>query len=249
MSTATMTLLDGVMSMQPHDARSIGTEVGNHSVPVSPAQIGIVNGTSCKASSLSSREETTVEANAAEKCLRPGGILLVEDDRVLRKVLGQGLRNRGFDLWSAENGAEGIKLYQQFWPLIDIVLSDVQMPVMDGLEMFGALRMINPSVRFCFMTGDTQASACSSLLKGGALRIFEKPFPSITSIAEELWELALCPNHTIRIADNEPFQTVHLSRDGRTPGTPNTYWSLAAIWVLSPDSISRISSMLGFRDF
>ena len=121
---------------------------------------------------------------------RPIGLLVVEDDALLLKSLGQGFRNRGFDLWTALNGAEAIDVYQQFGPLIDIVLSDVQMPVLDGPSTLAALQTFDPTVRVCFMTGDPRDSMRSELLQLGALRVFEKPLPSVGALAFELWELA-----------------------------------------------------------
>lgn len=134
---------------------------------------------------------------------RPTGILVIEDNRLLRTALGQGLRNRGFDLWTAADGGEGVELYRQFWPLIDMVLSDVQMPVLDGPGVFKALRAVNPYVRFCFMTGDTCAATRATLLKLGAMRVYEKPLPSVANIAQELWELATSSYETIAFQGDE----------------------------------------------
>jgi CheY-like chemotaxis protein len=64
------------------------------------------------------------------------------------------------------------------------------MPVTDGPEAFKALRSVNPSIRFCFMTGDTCPTTRAKLLKLGAMRVYEKPLPSVANVAQELWELA-----------------------------------------------------------
>lgn len=125
---------------------------------------------------------------------RPTGVLVIEDKRLLLKAMEQGLRNRGFVVWAALDGGEGVDFYRRFGTQIDIVLSDVQMPVLDGPKTLDVLREINPSVRFCFMTGDARASTLNKLLRLGALRVFPKPLPSVREVAEELWELATCPN-------------------------------------------------------
>lgn len=140
-------------------------------------------------------------ANPSEDCgaveidqCRPVGVLVIEDERLMLKALEQGLRRRGFVVWAAPDGGEGVDLYRRFGARIDVVLSDVQMPVLNGPKTLDALREINPSVRFCFMTGDTRASTLTKLLRLGALRVFPKPLPSVAVVAEELWELATCPN-------------------------------------------------------
>lgn len=132
--------------------------------------------------------------NAAEtvEC-RPIGVLVIEDERLMLKAMEQGLRKRGFVVWAAPDGGEGVDLYRRFGSQIDVVLSDVQMPVLDGPKTLDALREMNPAVRFCFMTGDTRAATLANLLGRGAMRVFTKPFPSVAGVAEELWELATRP--------------------------------------------------------
>lgn len=141
----------------------------------------------------SARSHVNCGAADLDQC-RPAGVLVIEDERLMLKAMEQGLRKRGFVVWAAPDGSEGVDLYRRFGAQIDVVLSDVQMPVLDGPKTLDALRKINPSVRFCFMTGDTRASTLTNLLRRGALRVFTKPFPSVAGVAEELWELATCPN-------------------------------------------------------
>lgn len=137
---------------------------------------------------------------------RSVGALVIEDDRLMLNAMEQGLRKRGFRVWKADDGNEGVELYRRFGTQIDVVLSDVQMPVQDGPKTLAALREINPAVRFCFMTGDARASTLRRLLQRGALRVFTKPLSSVAEVAEELWELATHP-HYFR-ADCEPDDDV-----------------------------------------
>lgn len=203
------------------------------------------------AANLSPRDDFNQEDCRMETSLRPTGILVVEDDWLLRKALGQGFRNRGFDLWSAANGAEAVAVYQQFRPLIDVVLSDVQMPVLDGPGTLDALRTINPSVRFCFMTGDIRAATIAGLLDRGALRVFEKPLPSVARVAQELWELAARPYEVIGFpadADAEAPQSDPSAGEIRVRDTmQNRFFA----WICAPllTSISRISALLDHPDF
>ncbi len=124
---------------------------------------------------------------------RPAGVLVIEDERLMLKAMEQGLRRRGFVVWGALDGGEGVDLYRRFETQIDIVLSDVQMPVLDGPKTFDALRAIDPSVKLCFMTGDMRTSTHINLLNRGALRVFAKTLISVAEVAEELWKLATLP--------------------------------------------------------
>ncbi|MFO0840920.1 MAG: response regulator [Gemmataceae bacterium] len=129
---------------------------------------------------------------------RPAGVLVVEDDRLMLKTLVTGFSGRGLAVWGAADGAEAVGLYLRFGARIDVVLSDLNMPVMDGRKTLDALRKIDPHVRFCFMTADARPSTVADLSRSGAVRVFTKPFPSVAEVAEELRELATsAPPHEL----------------------------------------------------
>ena len=68
----------------------------------------------------------------------PKRILIVEDDRVLRRACEVGLRKRGFEVVTAEHG--GVGLQKALAETFDLILMDMLMPVMNGLDMLRALR-------------------------------------------------------------------------------------------------------------
>lgn len=72
-------------------------------------------------------------------------VLIVEDDRVLRRACEVGLRKRGYDVVTATNGAEGLERALQGG--YDIVLLDMLMPRMNGLDMLRELRRQAPEDR------------------------------------------------------------------------------------------------------
>lgn len=134
--------------------------------------------------------------NAPESVERhPIGVLVIEDQKLMLKAMEQGLRKRGFLVWTASDGAEGVDVYSRFKSHIDVVLSDVQMPVLDGPMTLDRLRHMDPAVRFCFMTGDTRTTTLANLLDRGAMRVFTKPFSSVAAVADELWGLATQPSN------------------------------------------------------
>lgn len=135
---------------------------------------------------------------ASKDSPRPKGVLIVEDERLLRRSLEDGFKHRGFQVWVAADGAQGIELYQTFCPQIDVILSDVHMPVLEGPGMLEVLRQLNPQVRLCFMTGDFRAKKCEDLLRCGALRVFRKPFPSVAELAEDVWAIASVGSDSVK---------------------------------------------------
>lgn len=65
-------------------------------------------------------------------------ILIVEDEKNLNKILQDYLRHHGFTAISAENGQDGLRLWQQEQP--DLVLLDLNLPDMDGLDLLREMR-------------------------------------------------------------------------------------------------------------
>jgi len=65
-------------------------------------------------------------------------VLIVEDDGMLRKVLSRRIEEEGYEVLRAEDGRQGLKTALKKHP--DLILLDLMMPVMDGVEMLGELR-------------------------------------------------------------------------------------------------------------
>ena len=83
-------------------------------------------------------------------------LLYVEDDTATRELVAYLLKMSGFNCIVAKNGQEGLELYRRHSP--EIVVSDIMMPVMSGLEMARAIRADFPETQFIFMTalGETK---------------------------------------------------------------------------------------------
>src|SRR5262249_3250972 len=77
----------------------------------------------------------------------PGTILLVEDEEGLRALNARGLASRGYTVIEAGNGVEAIEALELHAGNIDLVVSDVMMPEMDGPTMFKELRERHPDIK------------------------------------------------------------------------------------------------------
>lgn len=148
-------------------------------------------------------------------------VLLVEDAQLLRKSVSEGLRHQGFQVLTAQDGAEAVEIYRRFKEGIHLVLSDVQMPKLDGPMTLQALRQIDPSVRVCFMTGDVRASVTARLRSQGALEIFSKPLPPLVDLGRRLRELAVVPRDRSEIGAHSPEET--LVARGESPKSDETW--------------------------
>jgi two-component system OmpR family response regulator len=119
----------------------------------------------------------------------PRGLLVVDDEEGVRRIVGLAMRGRGFEVWLASGGDEAAALYREHRSAIDLVLLDVQMPGRDGPGTLAALREIDPDVRFCFVTGGAGRYSEEALLALGASRVFWKPF-RLTELAQQLKRVA-----------------------------------------------------------
>lgn len=116
------------------------------------------------------------------------GVLVVDDEHMVRIMVQMGLEQHGFDVWLAANGRKAIDLYRAYREDIALVLLDVSMPGLDGPQTLDALRELDPEVRACFMSGDTGAYKPEELRQQGAAYIIAKPF-LLDDLADILWQL------------------------------------------------------------
>jgi PAS domain S-box-containing protein len=84
---------------------------------------------------------------------RKGCILLVEDSSEVRRMTEKILLSKGYRVITAENGTQGLELYQAGHDNIDLVLTDLVMPLMDGIELYENLKNIKEDVKCIFMSG------------------------------------------------------------------------------------------------
>jgi two-component system cell cycle sensor histidine kinase/response regulator CckA len=82
-----------------------------------------------------------------------GTILLVEDEEGLRQLNARGLASRGYTVLEAGNGIEAIEMLEKSDGEVDLVVSDVVMPEMDGPTLLRELRRRNPSLKIIFVSG------------------------------------------------------------------------------------------------
>ncbi|MGY4468583.1 CheY-like chemotaxis protein [Bradyrhizobium sp. LB9.1b] len=105
-----------------------------------------------------------------------GTILLVEDEEGLRALNARGLRSRGYTVVEAENGVEAMELLDEQSGGIDLVVSDVVMPEMDGPTLLKAMREKNPDIKFIFVSGYAEDAFEKSLPQGQQFDFLPKPF-------------------------------------------------------------------------
>ena len=110
-------------------------------------------------------------------------ILLVDDEEGIRKVLGISLTDMGYQVLTAENGQEALRIFKRAHP--SIVLTDIKMPEMDGIELLRRIKKQNPDTEVIMITGHGDMDLAIKSVKYEATDFVTKP------INDEILEIAL----------------------------------------------------------
>lgn len=114
-----------------------------------------------------------------------GTILLVEDEEGLRSLNARGLRSRGYQVLEAGNGVEAMELLEERDGAVDLVVSDVVMPEMDGPALLKAMRARNPELKIIFVSGYAEDAFDKSVLSDDDQFAFlAKPFALSALVAK-----------------------------------------------------------------
>jgi len=104
-----------------------------------------------------------------------GTVLLVEDEESVRRFAARALRRQGYLVLEAGNGLEALQAKAGHDGVVDLVVSDIVMPEMDGPTLLKELRKTNPDLKIIFMSGYAD-DALSSLDSGEEFAFLSKPF-------------------------------------------------------------------------
>ena len=97
-------------------------------------------------------------------------ILVVDDDEGIRGLVSTVLKSAGHQIVTAANGAEAVAVYRSFASQIDLVITDFNMPVMDGVQAILRIRMTKPDAKFICMTGNPEGCGLEGVV------LLNKPF-------------------------------------------------------------------------
>jgi PAS domain S-box-containing protein len=107
-------------------------------------------------------------------------ILVVDDEAPIRRMASSLLEAKNYRVITASNGTEGVAAYVAHRQEIAAVITDVTMPVMDGIALTHALRQINPEVRVIISTGRCEETKISGLESLEVCALLMKPYTSKT---------------------------------------------------------------------
>ena len=116
-------------------------------------------------------------------------IFIVDDERILRVTIADGLRDEGYTVFEFSGASGALQRLLEDKP--DVVITDMRMPGMDGLELLERIMQLSPQTVVVLMTAYASVSTAVKALKSGAYDYLTKPFQieELLAILERICEL------------------------------------------------------------
>lgn len=133
-------------------------------------------------------------------------ILIVDDDESLLKLLCETLETIGYDALTATNGVSAIKLVKA--NKVDLVIADISMPEMDGLQLLQHVKEFNPKIPVLLITGVNMNNIKDRVYQYGADAFLDKPFriARIEALLERLLTQPTERSKILLVDDNTEFR-------------------------------------------
>ncbi|UCF39216.1 MAG: response regulator [Acidobacteriota bacterium] len=174
-----------------------------------------------------------------------GRILVVEDDRLLLRLASSALERRGYEVEEAINGALALdKLRSNNY---DLVISDVWMPGINGIELLAESRTLTQPPKFIVITADHTSETLLKVIREQAYRYLMKPF-RIEHLLETVQEALECchPVHPIEVISAKP-DWVELLVPCHLPTIERIHEFIKTMEIDLPDE-TRDSVAIAFRE-
>lgn len=132
-------------------------------------------------------KETGLDSDLGQRelFLASGTVLIIDDEEIIRKTLWGMLSKMGFNVMAAEDPEEGIRLFENQYEAIHLLILDISMPKMSGKEVYQHIRRIKPQQRVILVSGYARDRRVEEALEMGANCFLQKPF-SIYQLSEAI---------------------------------------------------------------
>ncbi|TGQ47918.1 ATP-binding protein [Mesorhizobium sp. M00.F.Ca.ET.216.01.1.1] len=129
-------------------------------------------------------------ADSAKDLSGSATVLLVEDEDAVRMGGMRALTSRGYTVHEASSGVEALEVFEALGGKVDIVVSDVVMPEMDGPTLLGELRKRQPDIKFVFVSGYAEDAFARNLPADAQFGFLPKPFSlkQLATIVKDMLE-------------------------------------------------------------
>ncbi|HTR82129.1 MAG TPA: response regulator [Bacteroidota bacterium] len=120
-------------------------------------------------------------------------ILIAEDNEVMRELLKTLLLNEGYRVIAAQDGAEAVAAFERHKKDIRLVITDIEMPNLDGVAAYREMKHINPELDVFFASGTLDKALEDRLRAEGVRYFFHKPYAP-AEILEKVREIMRRPS-------------------------------------------------------
>jgi two-component system cell cycle sensor histidine kinase/response regulator CckA len=134
------------------------------------------------------KEEAESKEHKSVDLTGTGTILLVEDEDAVRVFSSRALRNKGYRVIELSNGESALEIIKKGGDEIDLIITDVIMPKMDGSILMKHIRAIHPNIKVIFISGYTEDSFHDSLENDERVHFLSKPF-NLKELASKVKEV------------------------------------------------------------
>lgn len=159
-------------------------------------------------------------------------LMIVEDEDNLRQGLAEALQNYFAKIITAKNGDEGLKKFKKYKP--DIIITDIAMPISDGLDMAKAIKEISKDIPIIILSAFSEKERLLRAIDIGIDKYFIKPvdMEELLKVLNSLSSEKINFNNIVKINDNYAFNKIKrvLIKDGKE--IPLTKKELAFISLL-----------------
>ena len=135
-----------------------------------------------------------------------GRILIAEDSEEIREVLDTYLCSKGYEVVGVDDGSKAAQILEK--EQFDIIISDINMPGLDGLELLNKAKQVSPEIPFVLITGFPSMENAIQAIRLGASDYITKPF--------KFNQIDLVLEKFVRNRQEEPFDEPHPKATGRS---------------------------------
>lgn len=133
----------------------------------------------------------------------PGTVLVVDDELHVRSLIKSVLERQGYHVLEAQDGQEALGICKRLGPTIDLLLTDIVMPVMDGIQLSERASSILPELPILYMSGQCEMEVVLHNIENKGFDFLRKPF-AIDVLAKKIRALIETPARKKSVKREEP---------------------------------------------
>jgi len=165
-------------------------------------------------------------------------ILIADDEEAIRSLIARALRQDGHEVMTATDGAHALDVLGRERGGFELLLSDIRMPVMDGIALAHAAARAHPAVTILLMTGYADQRERAAGLDALVHDVISKPF-SLGAMRRAVNEALTAPPRRAHSNSKQISVSCAASRRTRRPISPNRMSVGAASWFETPRTIGH----------